>query len=94
MGRNVIIYDSDYHQILNNQNEIINRPEPVIIGDHVWIATNVMILKGSMIGSESIIGANSLIYGDVEKQKIANTEYKLKIKENIGKWERKSPEVK
>lgn len=35
IGRNVIIYDSDYHQILDEKGNTINEPQSVIIGNHV-----------------------------------------------------------
>ena len=53
-GRNVVIYDSDFHTILNTQHELMNPDAPVTIGDHVWLATNVTVLKGSSIGSGSV----------------------------------------
>ena len=53
IGRNVVVYDSDHHQILNEAGEVTNRPEPVIIGDHVWLATNALVLKGVTIGEEA-----------------------------------------
>lgn len=37
----------------------------VIIGDDVWIGTNVIILPGSRIGNGVVLGAGSVIRGDV-----------------------------
>lgn len=41
------------------------KESPIIIGDDVWIAANVVILPGSVIGSGSVIGAGAIINGDV-----------------------------
>ncbi len=39
--------------------------KPVIIGDDVWITTNVTILPGVSIGSGSVIGAGSVVTKDI-----------------------------
>jgi len=52
----VYISDSDWHDISWG-----NKSEPVIIGDHVWIAHGVSILKGSEVPSECVVGAKSLV---------------------------------
>ena len=54
IGRNVIIYDSDFHQILDSDNEVINPSKEVLIGDHVWLGVNTTILKGSIVVSEQM----------------------------------------
>jgi maltose O-acetyltransferase len=42
-------------------------PEPVTIGDDVWIGTRAIILPGISIGKGSIIGAASVVTKDVPK---------------------------
>lgn len=61
IGRNVVIYDSDFHDILDEEGKIKNCPEDVIIGDHVWLCTNVTVLKGVTIEKDSVIGACSKV---------------------------------
>jgi acetyltransferase-like isoleucine patch superfamily enzyme len=52
----VVISDSDSH------NKNWGTPvEPVMIGDHVWIAHDVSITKGAIIPSGCIVGAKSLV---------------------------------
>lgn len=92
IGRNVVVYDSDHHQILNEAGEVTNRPEPVIIGDHVWLATNALVLKGVTIGEGSVISANSTVNKNVESY--VNFSSKYKIHEKRVKWDRNSPSIK
>lgn len=58
-----IILDGDFHDIYDHYKEGAN--SPVIIGDHVWIATRVIILKGVHIGEGSVVAAGSLVTRDV-----------------------------
>ena len=38
---------------------------PIVIGNHCWIASNVVILKGVTIGDNCVIGAGCVVYKDV-----------------------------
>lgn len=59
--------------------------KPIVIGDFVWIGTNVLIREGIKIGDYSIIGANSVVTKDVKKYSIvAGLPAKL-IKINVVK---------
>lgn len=93
IARNVVIYDSDYHTVTNNQNEISNPDRPIYIGDHVWLTANVTVLKGTMIGNNCLIGSNSVVHGQIP----SNTLYKIigttQLKENYGSWNRNYPVV-
>ncbi|WP_028235565.1 Coenzyme F420 hydrogenase/dehydrogenase, beta subunit C-terminal domain [Pseudobutyrivibrio sp. MD2005] len=63
MGRNVVIYDSNFHPTKFNE-KIKGRP--LIIGNHVWLCTGVSIVKGLTIGDGAICGINSTIVRDVK----------------------------
>lgn len=54
------LMDSDAHYIDNN-----NHTLPVIIGNHVWIGTNVTVLSGVSIGDDAIIAAGALVKHNV-----------------------------
>lgn len=60
----VNIMDSNGHQV-NSSNRTIGRdkPQPIIIGNNVWIGLNAIILKGSVIGDNSVVAAGSVVKG-------------------------------
>ena len=88
IGRNVTIYDSDYHRIVNSNDEVINNPKPVIIGNHVWLGTNSMVLKGSVIGKNSIVSAFAVVSGEVQSDVEYISEIKRKEISLNGTWSR------
>lgn len=93
IGRNVVIYDSDFHQILNNKREVINQSRPVEIGNHVWVGVNVTILKGTMIGSDVVIGAQSIVSGKVDSNTIYQIRREKVERAEYGSWNRKYPTI-
>lgn len=63
--------DSDHGIKKDNLiNEQPNTTEPIIIGDGVWVASNVTVLKGVKIGNGAIIAANSVVNTDVPGNEI------------------------
>lgn len=66
------VYTTDGHSIIDTiTGDRINQAEKVIIGDHVWIGSDVKILKGVEIGSNSIIASNAVVTGDIPPNSIA-----------------------
>ena len=57
----ILIMDTDWHKILNADHTIINPPQPVTIGNHVWIGCRTTILKGVTIADNSVIAAGSIV---------------------------------
>lgn len=55
-----IFMDTDFHHVKQNDN-IINSPKKIDIGNHVWIGCRCTILKGSIIPENSILGAGSIV---------------------------------
>ena len=56
---------------------------PVVIGDHVWICSNVSITKGVTIGDGAIISANSVVTTNIPAHSIASGNPAKVIAENI-----------
>ncbi|WP_298547722.1 acyltransferase [uncultured Aquimarina sp.] len=85
---NISIRTSDSHSIIDNITNLrINPSKDVIIGNHVWIGSEVKILKGVTIGDESIIGLGTIVTKNVPNNSIvAGIPGKI-IRENIS-WNR------
>lgn len=67
----VYVVDSN-HQIARDQliNSQPNESEAIVIGDDVWIASNVTILKGVCIEDGAVIAANSVVNKNVGSYEI------------------------
>lgn len=55
------IMDSDAHKIYDTEGKWINPPCEIIVGSHVWIASNTTIMKGSVIQDNTVVASNSLV---------------------------------
>ena len=56
---------------------------PIIIGDHVWICSNVNITKGVTIGEGAIISANSVVTTNIPAHCVASGNPARVVVENI-----------
>jgi len=90
LGRNILVYDSDHHQILDNENKVVNFPEDVVIEDHVWLTSNVSVLKGTTIGKNSIITAQTLVRKSIEENSIAGGMATAQVFGKANTWSRES----
>ena len=61
ISENVIIRDSDNHQITGGNSMFA----PVIIKDNAWIGMSAIILKGVTVGEGAIVAAGSVVTKDV-----------------------------
>lgn len=91
MGRNNLIYDSDFHSMLSKTDKVMNYNREVSIADNVWITSNVTILKGVSIGAGSIVSANSTVTTAIPEESIAGGDSTAKVRHTGIKWSRKYP---
>ncbi|MCC8195493.1 MAG: Coenzyme F420 hydrogenase/dehydrogenase, beta subunit C-terminal domain [Ruminococcus sp.] len=70
LGRDVCVFDSDYHKIFNEGGDLISADKEVVIEDNVWIGARSMVLKGSHIHQGAIVSANTMVMGDVEENRV------------------------
>ena len=52
------VFDADQHDLDVDRRE---RVEPVTIGDHCWLASDVTVLRGVEIGEQCVVGTRSLV---------------------------------
>ena len=57
----ILLMDTDFHPLLNEKDEIINYPRPIVIGNHVWIGCRCTILKGVELADHLVVAAGSTI---------------------------------
>lgn len=74
IGKNVMMAEDVKIFTVNHETSRIDIPmceqgtqkeRPVIIGDDVWIGSNVLILPGSKIGNGVILGAGCVVRGNI-----------------------------
>ena len=63
IGQNVSIRDTHGDHFINTPG--YENTKPVVIGDHVWIASDALIMPGVTIGPGSIVAARSVVTKDV-----------------------------
>jgi acetyltransferase-like isoleucine patch superfamily enzyme len=63
LGYHTLILDNNEHGV--ELREVVPPSAPVIIEDHVWIASRVIILPGVTIGHHSVVGAGSVVTKDI-----------------------------
>lgn len=62
----ILIMDTDFHNIINESGNIINCPKPINIGNNVWIGCRNTILKGVSICNDVVVAAGSKITKDIK----------------------------
>lgn len=88
LGRNIVIYDSDYHQVLNDEGNIKNFPKEVIIGDHVWLTNQITVLKGVTIGAGTLVSPYTVIRKDLPEYSMVVSSNSSKVISNNVHWSR------
>lgn len=79
----VLIQDTDFHLISDENGNEKNMFAPIHIGNHVWICANVTILKGVTIGDGAVIGAGSVVTKSIPPRCLAVGNPAKVIKENV-----------
>ena len=81
IGRDVWIRDNNGgHTVVIKGNK---NSAPVMIGDHVWICSNVSVTKGVTIGEGAIISANSVVTTNIPAHCMASGNPAKVIAENV-----------
>ena len=81
----VLIQDTDFHPILDEDGKEKVYSKPITIGNHVWICAKAIILKGVTIGDGAIIAAGAVVTKDVPAFSLVGGNPARVIKENV-RW--------
>jgi len=86
----VAIMDSNGHELYSkNRTEGSDSPQPIRIGNNVWIGLNVVILKGSIIGDNSVIAAGSVVKGSFPENSLIAGNPGVVVKHLMIDWQEK-----
>ena len=81
---------SDAHSIVDLETRRrINKPGDVIVGDHVWIGSNVTLNKGISIASDVIVGTRAVVTKDINEEHCAVAGIPARIVRRSVSWDRK-----
>ncbi len=64
-GRHTQILDCAFHYVEPERRLESPSPQPVVIGDNVWLASRVTVLPGVTIGSGAAVAAGAVVASDV-----------------------------
>lgn len=70
-GPYVNVVDSAFHELDPDRRFERPSPQPVTIGDRVWLGVRVIVLPGVTIGDGSVIGAGSVVTHDIPPRSLA-----------------------
>lgn len=92
IGRDNVIYDSDFHSMLGQDGKAYNKPKPVVLKDHVWLTNHVMVQKGVTIEEGAVIAPFTIVKKPVQAGSlVANGMQAHCVKEDIH-WAIRKPE--
>jgi acetyltransferase-like isoleucine patch superfamily enzyme len=80
ISKDVIIRDSDSHQIHDGEHE---PTQPVVIGNDVWIGLRATILKGVTVGDGAVIAAGAVVTSDVPERAVVGGVPAKVLKEDV-----------
>lgn len=69
LGHYMFVMDNDQHDVVRHLE--VPPSYPVVIEDHVWIGSKVLILPGVRIGSRAVIGAGSVVTKSIPPRCVA-----------------------
>ena len=86
----IFITISDMHTIFDNDTkEVINKPQNIYIGSHVWLGFRTSVLKGARLSDYSVAGTGSVITKSFAEPNVIIVGNPAKIIRHNINWSRK-----
>lgn len=82
----ILIMDTDSHNIYDENRNVVNPDRVIIFGDNVWIGCRCLILKGAAIPSNTVIGANTIVNKKYSDQGTIIAGYDSSVKKTNVRW--------
>lgn len=79
---------TDFHKVLNELGEVINKDRDIRIGSHSWIGRSVYVCKGVKLQHDTIVGAHSVVTRKFEETNIIIAGNPAEVKKKNVYWER------
>lgn len=79
----VLIQDTDFHPVMDEDGNPKPISKPIHIGNHVWICAKATILKGVTIGDGAIVAAGAVVTKDVPARCVVAGNPGKIVKENV-----------
>ena len=67
VGWNVMITDTDFHEVIPMEGEPAPANAPVVIGDRCWVGSRSTIMKGVRLPHDTIVAAGAVVAKSVEE---------------------------
>lgn len=83
IASDVLIQDTDFHPILDENGKEKPISKPIVIGNKVWICAKSIILKGVAIGDGAIIAAGAVVTKDVPAHCVVAGNPAKVVRENV-----------
>jgi acetyltransferase-like isoleucine patch superfamily enzyme len=82
LGPQTQIYSSDHNfsRDSDNYRKLGETPEPVFIGENVWLGANCIVLRGTTIGKGAVIGAGATIKGNIQEYVVVTKQNNMNIR--------------
>ena len=84
----ILVMDTDWHTITDYNNNVINAPKSIVIGNNVWIGCRSIIMKGVNIAAGTVVAAGSIITKDVLEQNCIIGKNPIQVIKRNVLWER------
>ena len=87
---NINVRTGDYHTIVEKgTHKVLNYNADVIIGNHVWVASDVLICKNVRIADNSVVGARSVVTRRFDEPNVVIAGMPAKIVKTNINWDRR-----